>query len=404
MSFNNMFQALTLPCGAVLKNRVVKSAMSDSLGDGVGNPTSAQCRLYERWALGGVAASIVGEVQGSADFAEKPGNLVLRADSDLEAFETLAKKGAAEGAQLWLQLGHAGAMSYPPISCPKGPSAIHIPGLDCEALSLAELQAIPGQFALTAKLAEKLGFGGVQIHAAHGFLLSQFLSPLFNKRNDAYGGSLASRVRLLMEVIEAVRASVGSEFVVALKLNSTDQLEGGFDQEDALKVMFMLDKTGIDLIDISGGTYYPGATAASDSSGGGPYFLEFMKHARQQTDIPLMLSGGFKSYAQVETAISSGSIDVAGMARALVLDPGLVGKWSSGIKENPEFPQFSRPPPGAITAWYTMRLTQLGENREISDPAEISSALQQYERRDKERVQMWNRRFSAGEVSRSLCN
>ena len=396
MNRNKTFQPLQLPCGAVLKNRIVKAAMSDSLGDGTGNPTPEQMRLYERWAQGGVAASVIGEVQISPYFAEKPGNLVLDTSADIAAFRTLAEKGTANSTQLWLQLGHAGAMAHPPISWPKGPSPLHIPGLDCEALSLAEVQDLPAQFAKSAMLAESLGFSGVQIHAAHGFLLSQFLSPLFNKRTDAYGGSLDCRMRLLLEVIDEVRASVGSTFVVALKVNSTDQLEGGFEQEDALKLLRALDDTGLDLIDISGGTYFPGATAASDSSGGGPYFKSFMALARQQTSKPLMLTGGFKTLEQVQSAISSGNMDAIGLARTLVLDPTLVRRWLAGHTGSPEFPRFSHPPSGGITAWYTMRLTQLGIDNESSGSPELLKALQEYDDRDAARTVKWNEHFSKG--------
>ena len=175
--------------------------MSDSLGDGAGNPTNDQIKLYERWAEGGLALSIIGEAQGTPHFAEKPGNLILNNQSISDLFERLAKAGATDGAQLWLQLGHAGAMADVGISTPKGPSALNLPGLTCGALSLEEIHALPAEFAHTSSLAKQLGFGGVQIHAAHGFLLSQFLSPLFNKREDAYGGSLQNRMRLLREVI-----------------------------------------------------------------------------------------------------------------------------------------------------------------------------------------------------------
>ncbi|MEO0729131.1 MAG: oxidoreductase, partial [Pseudomonadota bacterium] len=308
-------QPLELPCGVVLKNRIAKSAMSDSLGDGRGNPTPAQIRLYERWAEGGLAVSIIGEVQGNPSAAEKPGNLVLRPDSDFSAFKTLALKGSSNGAQLWLQLGHAGAMAHPPISTPKGPSALDIPGLTCAALTQPEIDALPSGFARTSGLAKTLGFGGVQIHAAHGFLLSQFLSPLFNKRTDEFGGSIAARARLLLDVIDEVRAAVGPNFPVAVKINATDQLEGGFREDEALAVIEMLDATSIDLIDISGGTYFPGAKSASDRSGTGPYFLDFSERARALTTKPLMVTGGFKTLQHATDAIARG-VDVVGLARA----------------------------------------------------------------------------------------
>ncbi|AKI00843.1 NADH:flavin oxidoreductase [Hoeflea sp. IMCC20628] len=389
-----LFQPLELPCGTVLKNRIVKSAMSDSLGDGRGNPTEAQFRLYERWAEGGVAVSIIGEVQGDPHFAEKPGNLVLDASSDAATFKALAQRGSANGTGLWLQLGQAGAMAHPPISTPKGPSALDLPGLTCAALTLDEVRSLPAEFARTASLAKNLGFGGVQIHAAHGFLLSQFLSPLFNHRDDDYGGSIANRMRLLLESIDAVRSAVGPLFPLAVKLNSSDQLQGGLEAEDALKVVAALDQTGIDLIDISGGTYFPGARSASDSAGGGPYFVDFARRARPLTKIPLMVTGGFKTLQQATDAVSEGIADVIGLARALALDPALPDNWQAGKSGDPAFPRFTTSPEGGITAWYSMRLTELGEDRETAEIPELEKAIREYDLRDNKRAALWNARFS----------
>lgn len=384
-----LFTPFRLPCGVVLKNRIVKPAMSDSLGDGTGNPTAEQYNLYRRWAAGGVAASIVGEVQGSANYAEKPGNLVLNEASDLRRFQMLATQGATNDAHLWLQLGHAGALAYAPISAPKGPSALDLPGLRCEELTLGEIQQLPIEFSRTALLAQRIGFGGVQIHAAHGFLLSQFLSPLFNKRTDAYGGPIAHRMRLLMETIETVRSAVGPEFPIAVKLNSSDQIVGGLDEKDALKVIAALDQLSVDLIDISGGTYFPGAKAASDGRGRGPYFLEFAKRARTLTRKPLMLTGGFKTHAQAKDALTSGVVDFVGLARALVLEPTLPNLWKVNEKRMPEFPRFSDAPEGGITAWYTMRLTALGQGSETAEFGDLHASINDYEARDQKRTKIW---------------
>ncbi|MEO0703535.1 MAG: oxidoreductase [Pseudomonadota bacterium] len=387
-----LFHPLTLPCGTILKNRIAKAAMSDSLGDGRGAPSDAQIRLYGRWAEGGVAVSIIGEVQGDPRFAEKPGNLVLRPDADLARFRALARAGAGNAAQLWLQLGHAGAMAHPPISTPKGPSALDLPGLTCGALSLSEVQALPAQFAQTAVLTRDLGFGGVELHAAHGFLLSQFLSPLFNRRDDAYGGALAARMRLVLEVVEAVRRAVGPAFPVAIKINATDQLEGGFAEDEALALVAALDRTGLDLIDISGGTYFPGARAASDSGGRGPYFAAFARRARAVTSKPLMLTGGFKTRAQAVETLAQGDADIVGLARAMILDPALPERWRDD-EGDVAFPRFSAPPEGGITAWYSMRLTEIGEDRETEDPVALADAVAAYEARDAARVALWNGRF-----------
>lgn len=388
-----LFKPLDLPCGITLKNRIVKSAMSDSLGDGTGHPTDAQNCLYRRWVNGGVGASIIGEVQVSPDYAEKPGNLVLNDTTDLDRFRKLARAGCKNGAGLWLQLGHAGALSYRPTSMPKGPSALDLPGLSCAALTLDEIREIPVRFAETARLARQAGFGGVQIHAAHGFLLSQFLCPLFNKRSDDYGGSIANRMRLLLETVGAVRAAVGDGFVVAIKQNATDQLDGGLNEDDALAVIKALDQSKIDLIDISGGTYFPGAKAASDGTGRGPYFMDFAKRARKITSKPLMLTGGFKTRAQAESAIESGVIDVVGLARALVIEPALPTIWQQGDPYDPVFPRFESAPVGGVTAWYTMRLTALAEGVDAPEFDDLNQALAAYEARDAERAQIWLRHF-----------
>ncbi|MEM8876682.1 MAG: NADH:flavin oxidoreductase/NADH oxidase family protein [Pseudomonadota bacterium] len=398
-----LFQPLQLPCGVVLRNRVAKSAMSDSLGDGTGHPTTEQIRLYERWAEGGLALSIIGEVQGSPNYVEKPGNLVLNEMSDLERFRQLARRGGEHGSSLWVQLGHAGALAYPPTSSPKGPSALDVQGLSCAALSLAEIRELPLEFARTARLAQQVGFGGVQIHAAHGFLLSQFLSPLFNKRTDLYGGSILNRMRLLLETVESVRQAVGEGFPIAVKLNSSDQLEGGLLEDDALEVVAALERSSVDLIDISGGTYFPGAKSASDGAGQGPYFIEFAKRARKLTSKPLMLTGGFKTCKQALDAVASGVVDIVGLARALILEPSLAGLWKANEIRDPAFPKFSKPPEGGVTAWYTMRLTEIGNNVETKEFGDLHTAIREYEMRDEARTRTWLDHFDPVRLA-SLAN
>lgn len=385
---------LALPCGGFLKNRMVKSPMSDSLGNGRGDPTEAQARLYERWAQGGVALSVIGEVQIDPRFPERPGNLVLHAGSDTQALRTLTSRALVDGAHLWAQLGHAGALSHRPISEPKGPSALDLEGLRCAAMPIQEVQALPELFASAALQAQAAGFSGVQVHAGHGFLLSQFLSPLFNHRSDGYGGSIEARCRIVIDIVNRVRSAVGPSFPVGIRINSTDQLEGGLTEAAALEVVRMLDRTSIDLIDLSGGTYFPGAKASSDSAGPGPYFLDFARRARQVTSRPLMATGGFKTRAQAMDAVGSGAVDGVGIARALVLDPQLATAWLTGDGRDPVFPRFESPPPGAITAWHTLRLTALGEDREAAFDLELPDAVRIYEERDAQRCSRWRDAFS----------
>jgi len=385
--------SLELPCGAILKNRLAKSPMSDSLSNGEGDPTEAQIRLYEKWADGGTAVSFIGEVQGDPRFAEKPGNLVLAEHTNKEMIRSLVSRAMIGGAHLWPQLGHAGALPHLPISQPKGPSALDTEGLQCAAMSGDDIQDLPHMYARTALHAKTAGFSGVLIHAGHGFLLSQFLSPLFNHRTDGYGGSIEARCRIVLEVIREVRRAVGPSFPVGIRINSTDQLEGGLTEVDALEVVRLLDRTSIDLIDVSGGTYFPGAKASSDGSSRGPYFLDFARQAKGVTKVPLMLTGGFKRRDQAIDAITSGAADMVGLARAMALNPRIAKDWLTEAGGDPEFPRFDSNPPGGITAWFTMRLTALGEDQEDAFRLDLPAAIRVYEERDAQRCIKWREKF-----------
>lgn len=394
-SYEVLQQPLELPCGATLKNRLAKSAMSDSLGDGAGDSTEAQARLYERWAEGGSALSLIGEVQGDPRYPEKPGNLVLGEHSNQQALQALASRGTIKGAHLWPQLGHAGALSHLPISRPKGPSALDIVGLQCDGMSTEDIQALPAMYARTALYAKDAGFNGVLIHAGHGFLFNQFLSPLFNHRTDEYGGSVEARFNIVHQVIDEVRHTVGPTFPIGIKINSTDKLDGGITNDDALEVVRLLDQTSIDLIDVSGGTYFPGAKASSEGrSKGEAYFLEFARSAKGVTQIPIMLTGGFERREQAISAIATGAVDVVSLARAMVLNPQLAETWLTEAGGDPEFPVFDSPPRGGVTAWYTMRMTALGEDSEKTFEMDPQTAVRVYEERDALRNAMWLEKFS----------
>ena len=383
-------EPLRLPCGAVLKNRLIKSAMSDSLGDGIGNTTDAQIQLYEHWAHGGTALSLIGEVQTNPFYAEKPGNLVLDDGTDIQTIQALAERGSANGTHIWPQLGHAGALAHIPVSSPKGPSALDVEGLQCDGMTLADIQQLPSLYARSAVLAQQAGFGGVQIHAGHGFLFSQFLSPLFNHRTDGYGGSVEGRFRVIGEVIDAVRLAVGDSYPIGIKINSTDNLEGGLTKEDALEVVRMLDDKSIDLIDVSGGTYFPGAASSSDdASSSGPYFTDFGKRAKAITSAPVMLTGGFRSRDQAVAAIKNGCADAISLGRAMALNVNLANNWLNNTNLNPVFPKFDNPPSGGITAWYTMRLTAIAEDPDAAFTLSPAEALTIYETRDAERSERW---------------
>lgn len=392
-------QTLTLPCGALLKNRLIKSAMSDSLGDGQGSPSQAQIRLYEKWAQGGFALSIIGEVQIHHLCPEKPGNLVLDHHADKKLLRELSKKASIEGAHIWPQLGHAGALSHKPISQPKGPSALNIDDLNCDGMTIEEVEALPGQYANAALLAKEVGFTGVQVHAGHGFLLSQFLSPLFNQRKDEYGGSIENRSQLIINIINRIRQAVGQSFPIGIKINASDLLEGGVTQEHALETIHLLDNTSLDLIEISGGTYFPGAKSSSDNTTKGVYYTEFSQKAKRKTNIPIMVTGGIKTLAEAQHVLSDDKADLVGVARAVVLNPKLAQTWLKGINQNPifphfKFPRFESPPPEGITAWYTMRINAIALDQEHKTPLVLETAIEQYLKRDELRCIQWQQRYS----------
>ncbi len=386
-------RALILPCGAVLKNRMAKSAMSDSLGDGEGNPTQAQIRLYERWAQGGIALSIIGEVQIDPLCPEKPGNLVLGPHSNMKTLLNLTRRASIKEAHIWPQLGHAGALSHRAISEPIGPSALNIGDFHCKGMSIEEIKALPNNYAKAAQLAKEAGFTGVQIHAGHGFLLSQFLSPLFNHRTDQYGGSLKNRCRLIIDVIDQVRKIVGPGFPIGIKLNASDLIEGGLTTEDALENIRRLDQTSLDLIEVSGGTYFPGAKSSSDSSSKGVYYKSFAQRAKAVTSIPLMVTGGVKSLSDASALLQDKSTDLVGLARAIVLIPNLANDWLAGINPTLSFPRFDSPPAEGITAWYTMRINAIALDKEHQPALTLETALEQYLKRDEMKCLKWRKHF-----------
>lgn len=385
--------AIALPCGVVLKNRLVKAAMSDELGDGVGGATDMQVALYRRWAEGGAALLIVGECQIGPDYPENCGNLVLQPPVAVDRLMRMTGAARAAGAEIWAQLGHAGALAPPVTGPPKGPSALRVGALEAEALSEAEIEALPEAFARAALAARRAGFSGVQVHAAHGFLLNQFLSPFFNRRTDRWGGDIENRSRLLRAVIERVRAAVGPAFPVAVRLNVEDGLEGGLELPDALSVVERLDGAGVDLLDLSGGVYFPGAPTASDRAGSGPYFLDAAREVRRRTSVPLASAGGFKRRADVDAALASGAVDCVGLARLLVLDPDLPIRWLAGGEEAPSFPRFKDPAEGAVTAWYTQRIRAIGDGAAAPAGEDAAAALAAVSVRREANASRWRRRF-----------
>ncbi len=351
-----LFTPLTLPNGAVLTNRLCKAAMEENLCEPGQLPGPRLETLYRQWAQGGAGVLITGNVMVTPNAMTGPGGVVLDRDQDLAPFERWAQAGTPkDGGHLWMQINHPGRQVYAALgeqAVSASDVAIDIPGFSKlfarpRALSEVEIEEIIGRFAHTARLADQAGFTGVQIHAAHGYLLSQFLSPLTNRRSDRWGGSLENRSRMLLDVVRAVREAVRPEFCVTVKLNSADFQKGGFELDDAITVVEALNDTKVDLVELSGGSYESPAmqgTASDDSTGQREaYFVDFARQVARVATMPIMVTGGVRRWAVAEAAMSRDEagfgVDLLGVARALAFQPDLVARWREGEQLDVEIPR-----------------------------------------------------------------
>ena len=328
MPQSSLLKSLTLPCGVQVSNRIFKSAMSEGFAGKTHAPNSLHTRLYERFSQGGSGIVVTGNVMVDGSALGEPGNVVIEDDRHLTLLKTWANSGQSRDSQLWVQLNHPGKQSPRFISKhPVAPSAIALEGplkaafRKPRALTLKEIKTLIQKFSISAKWVKAAGFKGIQIHAAHGYLISQFLSPQHNQRTDAYGGSLSHRMRFLVDVFKAVKSAVGKGFPVGVKLNIDDFKEGGFSPEDALIVIQTLSQLGLDLIELSGGSYEKPVMIGGENKEG--YFLEVTHKIRKEISVPLVITGGFRSRIKMESVIENNEADMIGLARPLVLNPDL---------------------------------------------------------------------------------
>ncbi|GAA4642242.1 NADH:flavin oxidoreductase/NADH oxidase family protein [Gordonia humi] len=323
---------LPLPSGQILPNRLMKAALSEGLADAAAGPDERLIRLYSRWADGGYGLVLTGNVMVDGRHLGEPGNVVVEDDRHLEALTRWAKTGQDGGAKIWMQLNHPGRQGNPlagsgPTVAPSA-VGVAIRGVPApRALTEEEVHEIIARFATSAAVVEEAGFDGVQIHGAHGYLVSQFLSPLSNRRTDAWGGAVENRARFLVEIIRAVRASVRPGFGVGVKLNSADFQRGGFTADDSRAVVSMIADEAVDLIEISGGSYESpamvGRPAVSASTRAREaYFLEYATAVRELAGtVPLAVTGGFRTRPAMVEAVADGACDVVGLGRPVALDP-----------------------------------------------------------------------------------
>ncbi|MFA0087826.1 NADH:flavin oxidoreductase/NADH oxidase family protein [Vibrio sp. 10N.261.51.F12] len=388
MNSINLNEPFSLANGQVIKNRLFKSAMSEQLGDKQHNPMPGLVTLYQRWAKGGIGLAMTGNVMVDRAALGEPKNVVLDEQSDLAIFREWANAGKQNGSQIWMQLNHPGKQ-IPKFLCdePVAPSAISLErGLEKgfntpRALNENEIHNIIRQFVTSAKLAKQAGFSGVQIHGAHGYLVSQFLSSRHNQRDDQWGGSLENRLRFVLEVYRAIRKEVGDDFPIGIKLNSADFMKGGFTEEESMKVVQALSANGIDLIEISGGTY-ESPSMMGDKNKSEPvkestlkreaYFMDYMVKARELVSTPLVVTGGFRTGQAMNEALNTSATDFIGIARTMAVDPDFPNK----LIENPNYgmpltvPTTGKPALDKMAmvglVWYEHQMWRIAAGKEVN--------------------------------------
>ncbi len=358
----DLFAPLDLPNGESIPNRIAKAAMEENMAVEGQLPGRALWNLYSAWAKGGAGLIITGNVMVDGRAMTGSGGVVLEEGAVIAPFKRWARAIRAGGAQAWMQLSHPGRQVYAGMGGNVW-SASDIP-LDLGkhskmfgrpvAMSEEQIEETIRRFATSAALAEKADFTGVQIHAAHGYLISQFLSPLSNRREDKWGGSVENRARFLREIIQAVRDKVSPAFCVAVKLNSADFQRGGFDENDATRVVEMLNNLNVDLVELSGGSYespaMQGRTADGRTLAREAYFLDFARRIAGAARMPVMTTGGINRKAVAQHVLDQG-IDMVGIATALAMNPHLVNDWKTdpGARVDP-----------VIVPWTDKALVALG--------------------------------------------
>jgi len=349
--------SFTLPCGQVIKNRICKAAMTERIAKGNNLAHQGHVNLYHTWAEGDIGILLTGNVMVDQKNLEGPANVVIDSDNykdHLDVLRDWSEAGTKDNTQLWMQISHAGRQTPGEINAsPMAPSDVElkIPGRNYgvpKPMSEEEILDVIDRFVFTAKIARETGFTGVQFHSAHGYLLSEFLSPDINLRNDAWGGSLENRSRIHLEIIKKCRAEVGEDFPISMKLNSADFQKGGFTENESIQVAKILEEAGLDLLEISGGTYEQPKLIGADQISINPdrseirrestiareaYFLEYAKNIREAVSLPLMVTGGFRSKDGIEKALQSNICQIVGVGRPLCADPHCIKKMINGKLE-----------------------------------------------------------------------
>jgi len=378
MSSNAISQAFTLPSGQVIKNRIAKSALSEGIAEASGKPSQALFNLYKRWGAGGAGILFTGNVMVDKDHLVNPNVLIAEEENFLEDFTKLAEAAQGDGTQLWMQINHPGRQA--PIYLDKAPVSASNVGMPSKMyvqprpLEHEEILDLIERYGNAALLAKKSGMKGAQIHGAHGYLVSQFLSPLTNLRTDQWGGSLENRARFVLEIYRNMRAKVGDDFPLSIKINSADFQRGAFTEVESMEVIKMLDQEGMDLIEVSGGTYERAAMVGTmqkeSTKQREAYFLDFIVKVRDKISTPLMLTGGFRTLATMNAAIDNKELDFIGLGRPFCIYPEVAKELIDGSRQDCSVPPLLTgvdkiDMSGMLqTPWNQFQLVRMGQGKE----------------------------------------
>jgi 2,4-dienoyl-CoA reductase-like NADH-dependent reductase (Old Yellow Enzyme family) len=324
--------------GMELDNRFVRSATWEGMATDDGSCTPRLIDLMVELARGEVGLIISSHAYVSRAGQAGPWQLGIDREELVPELQEMTSAVHRENGKIVLQLAHAGCRAIPDLTGqePAGPSAGESEaGAHCRQMSIADIRATTEAFAGGAARAKAAGFDGVQIHAAHGYLLSQFLSPYYNKRDDAYGGPLSHRTRMVLEVLHAIRDEVGAAYPVLIKMNSDDFVENGLSEEEMVQVAGMLEEAGIDAIELSGGTsdsgkLIPVRPGKIDSVEKEVFYRPAAVRYKEKIGTPLLLVGGIRSHEVAEELVGSGLTDYISLSRPLIREPRLIQRWKAG--------------------------------------------------------------------------
>jgi len=377
----NIASSFILPNGSVLKNRIAKSAMSENFGTRNHAPSKGLINAYRVWAKGNPGLLITGNVMVDSMALGEARNVVVENYKHFDLLKEWAQSVEGTGVHLWPQINHPGRQAFAAINREiVGPSMIPLKMGSASkmfkvpiALTEEAIWDLIKRYGNTARILKEAGFTGCQIHGAHGYLVSQFLSPNSNIRTDQWGGSLSNRARFVLEIYREIRRQVGVEYPIGIKINSADFQRGGFTEEESMEVIRLLGNEGIDLIEISGGTYEKPAMIQGDRKKSTiareAYFLDYIKKARKLIKTPLLLTGGFRSVSVMEQALEGGHLDVIGLARPFCLYPNLANQIFEGTVKRFETPipkigvKFLDQLGGVELPWYELQIQRIGKGK-----------------------------------------